>query len=42
MYCLNLRDARSGVAKLVEAGYEFYAITSKFGSNTKVLRQKLR
>ena len=29
MYCLPiLRDARSGVAKLVEAGYEFCVITS--------------
>ena len=42
MYCLKpLRDARSGVAKLVEAGYEFYAITSlSLDPNTKVLRQK--
>ena len=28
MFKVILRDARSGVAKLVEAGYEFYVITS--------------
>ena len=36
-----LRDARSGVAKLVEAGYEFHCITSlSLDENTKALRQQ--
>jgi len=37
-----LRDARSGVAKLVEAGYEFHCVTSlSLDENTKMLRQKI-
>tara|TARA_A100001011_G_scaffold354504_1_gene396969 strand:- start:2060 stop:2641 length:582 start_codon:yes stop_codon:yes gene_type:complete len=40
-YLQPLRDARSGVAKLVEAGYTFYAITSiSLDLNTKKLRQR--
>ena len=40
-YLQPLRDARSGVAKLVEAGYTFYAITSiSLDPNTKKLRQR--
>ena len=36
-----LRDARSGVAKLVEAGYEFHCVTSlSLDEHTKSLRQK--
>ena len=36
-----LRDARSGVAKLVEAGYEFHCVTSlSLDENTKMLRQQ--
>ena len=38
-YLQPLRDARSGVAKLVEAGYTFYAITSiSLDPNTKMIR----
>lgn len=42
MSCLNpLRDARSGIAKLVEEGYTFYAITSlSLDPITKELRQQ--
>lgn len=36
-----LRDARSGVARLAEAGYEFHCITSlSLDPNTKQLRQQ--
>ena len=40
-YLQPLRDARSGIAKLVEAGYTFHAITSiSLDPNTKKLRQR--
>ena len=40
-YLQPLRDARSGVAKLVEEGYTFHAITSiSLDPNTKKLRQR--